>query len=206
MVATPDVNYKVPTDFHFLSHSHYLSLQCHRPWIWFYAPEITQQNQRNPLLTLIRPRQGFYSWLTLYTKQKRSEQKKQKERKEKRANLIKSVQKCCAKNFIRHSLFRQILQIDFNICATLSKTATETSFPRLGIVSLSHYIYTYIYFWAVAKTLPEVHCYAQILFGFVKNEHILLPVYAVVVIVPATERGRVCVWPKCKYRLSNNGR
>lgn len=49
----------------------------------------------------------------------------------------------------------------------------------------------YIYFWAVAKTLPEVHCYAQILFGFVKNEHILLPVYAVVVIVPATERETV---------------
>lgn len=74
MVATPDVNYKVPTDFHFVS----LLLSGLPPaldLVWFYAPEITQQNQRNPLLTLIRPRQGFYSWLTLYTKQKKSEQK-----------------------------------------------------------------------------------------------------------------------------------
>lgn len=80
-------------------------------------------------------------------------------------------------------------------------------------LSLTIYTYIYIYFWAVAKTLPEVHCYAQILFGFVKNEHILLPVYAVVVIVPATERdsrrGRevesVC-GPNVNTELSNNGR
>lgn len=57
---------------------------------------------------------------------------------------------------------------------------------------LYFYPNTYIFFWAAAKTLPKVHCYAQILFGFVKNEHILLPVPAaaaadIVVIVPAPE-------------------
>lgn len=89
----------------------------------------------------------------------------------------------------------------FQYLCNFIKNSNRNKFPSLTI---------YIYFWAVAKTLPEVHCYAQILFGFVKNEHILLPVYAVVVIVPATERGSgegesVC-GPNVNTELSNNGR
>lgn len=81
MVATPDVNYKVPTDFHFVS----LLLSGLPPaldLVWFYAPEITQQNQRNPLLTLIRPRQGFYS------KRSKREANKKNKRKAKKNGQI----------------------------------------------------------------------------------------------------------------------
>lgn len=100
----------------------------------------------------------------------------------------------------------------FQYLCNFIKNSNRNKFPSArNCFSLSLYIH--IYFWAVAKTLPEVHCYAQILFGFVKNEHILLPVYAVVVIVPATEgetvgegEGESVCGPNVNTELSNNGR
>lgn len=183
MVATPDVNYKVPTDFHF----HSLPLSgLPLALVWVLCPRNHTRKSKKSPVNFNSP-QGRLLLLAYSTRSRRKEKKtKGRERKTDKFNQ-KCIEMLC-KEFHQAFPFLANITNRFQYLCNFIKNSNRNKFLS---ARNCFSIYTYIYFWAAAKTLPKVHCYAQILFGFVKNEHILLPVYPVVVIVPATERDTV---------------